>query len=209
MIEELVKKASEELRIRDRALDGLMDRARRARVLSKQAIIRFHNGAIVEAKERLKEARALLDGMNEIIGEHPELGRFEQVSAAREEFSEASIVGGLTESGAFPDPEEVGVPFTSYLLGLGDVPGELRRQALDALRKGDMETAESRLATMEEIYLGLMEMEEAPMLRGLRRKLDIARGVIERTRSEVTAEAGRRRLDESVKRLAERLEGPG
>jgi predicted translin family RNA/ssDNA-binding protein len=49
-------------------------------------------------------------------------------------------------------------------------------------------------------------MEEAPLLRGMRRKMDIARGVIERTRSEVTAEAGRRRLDESVRRLSERLE---
>jgi len=49
-------------------------------------------------------------------------------------------------------------------------------------------------------------MEEAPYLRGLRRKLDVARGVIERTRSEITAETGRRRLDESVRRLAEKLE---
>jgi len=59
---------------------------------------------------------------------------------------------------------------------------------------------------MESIYLSLISMEEAPMLRGLRRKMDIARGVIERTRSEITAEAGRRRLDESVRRLTERLE---
>ncbi len=96
----------------------------------------------------------------------------------------------------------------SYLLGLGDVPGELRRQALDALRLGDIETAEARLSTMEEIYLSLVTMEEVALLKGLRRKLDIARGVIERTRSEVTAEAGRRRLGESVRRLTERLGDP-
>ena len=68
-----------------------------------------------------------------------------------------------------------------------------------------MGLAEERLETMEEIYLNLVSMEEAPMLRGMRRKMDIARGVIERTRSEVTAEAGRRRLDESVRRLSEKL----
>ncbi len=96
----------------------------------------------------------------------------------------------------------------SYLLGLGDVPGELRRQALDALRLGDIETAEARLSTMEEIYLSLVTMEEVALLKGLRRKLDIARGVIERTRSEVTAEAGRRRLGESVRRLTDRLGDP-
>jgi predicted translin family RNA/ssDNA-binding protein len=60
---------------------------------------------------------------------------------------------------------------------------------------------------MESIYLNLVSMDEAPLLKGLRRKMDIARGVIERTRSEITAEAGRRRLDESVRRLSERLEG--
>jgi len=98
------------------------------------------------------------------------------------------------------------VPINSYIMGLADVPGELRRQALDALRVGEMERAETLLLRMEEIYLSLVSMEEATLLKGLRRKLDIARGVIERTRSEVTAEAGRRRLDESVRRLTEKLD---
>jgi translin len=122
-----------------------------------------------------------------------------------EEYSEAQILYTLNETGAYPRPEDVGVSTRVYLMGLADVPGELRRQALDALRRGEMSLAEERLETMEEIYLNLVSMVEAPMLRGLRRKMDIARGVIERTRSEVTAEAGRRRLDESVRRLSERL----
>jgi translin len=208
LLEELVKKGAEELRLRDKALDRLMERARRARILSKQAILRVHSGKALEAGKRLKEASGLISEMDAIIEEHPALGRFDQVSAAKEEFSEASIVMGLTESGEFPDPGALGVPMTSYLMGLGDVPGELRRQALDALRLGDIETAEARLSTMEEIYLSLVTMEEVPLLKGLRRKLDIARGVIERTRSEVTAEAGRRRLGESVRRLTDRLGDP-
>jgi translin len=208
LLEDLVKKGAEELRLRDKALDKVMARARRARILSKQAILRVHSGEESEAGKRLKEASGLISEMDAIIKEHPALGRFDQVSAAKEEFSEASIVMGLTESGEFPDPAALGVPMTSYLMGLGDVPGELRRQALDALRLGDIETAEARLSTMEEIYLSLVTMEEVPLLKGLRRKLDIARGVIERTRSEVTAEAGRRRLGDSVRRLTDRLGDP-
>ncbi len=208
MLEDLVKRGAEELRLRDKALDNVMERARRARILSKQAILRVHSGKEVEAGKRLKEASSLISEMDAIIEKHPELGRFDQVSAAKEEFSEASIIMALTESGEFPDPASLAVPMTSYLMGLGDVPGELRRQALDALRLGDIETAEARLSTMEEIYLSLVTMEEVPLLKGLRRKLDIARGVIERTRSEVTAEAGRRRLGESVRRLTERLGDP-
>ena len=205
MLEDLVKRGAEELRLRDKALDKVMERARRARILSKQAILRVHLGEEVEAGKRLKEASGLISEVAAIIEEYPELGRFDQVSAAKEEFSEASIVIELTESGEFPDPASLGVPMRSYLMGLGDVPGELRRQALDALRMGDIETAEARLSTMEEIYLSLVTMEEVPLLKGMRRKLDIARGVIERTRSEVTAEAGRRRLGESVRRLTDRL----
>ena len=201
-----MKRGAEELRLRDKALDTVMARARRARILSKQAILKLHSGEEAEAGKRLEEASNLIAEMNGIIEKNPELGRFDQVSAAKEEYSEASIIRSLMESGEFPDPAELEMPITSYLLGLGDVPGELRRQALDALRVGDMETAEARLSTMEEIYLSLMTMEEAPLLKGLRRKMDIARGVIERTRSEVTAEAGRRILGESVERLTERLE---
>jgi translin len=206
LLEDIVKRGAEELRLRDKALDTVMARARRARILSKQAILKLHSGEKAEAGKRLEEASSLIVEMNGIIEENPELGRFDQVSAAKEEYSEASIIRSLMESGEFPDPAELGVLITSYLLGLGDVPGELRRQALDALRVGDMETAEARLSTMEEIYLSLMTMEEASLLKGLRRKMDIARGVIERTRSEVTAEAGRRKLGESVERLTERLE---
>ena len=206
MLEDLVKRGAEELRLRDKALDGVMERARRARVLSKQAILKLHLGEASEAGNRLEEASTLIVEMDGIIEEYSELKRFDQVSAAKEEFSEASIIMSLMESGEFPDPADLGVPIKSYLLGRGDVPGELRRQALDALREGDMETAEARLSKMEEIYLNLVSMDEAPLLKGLRRKMDVTRGVIERTRSEVTAEAGRRKLKESVERLAERLE---
>ncbi len=208
MLEDLVKRGAEELRLRDKALDKVMERARRARILSKQAILRVHSGEEKEAGKRLEEASDLISEMDAIIEEYPELGRFDQVSAAKQEFSEASIVMKLTESGEFPDPAALGVSITSYLMGLGDVPGELRRQALDALRVGDIETAEARLSTMEEIFLSLVTMEEVALLKGMRRKLDIARGVIERTRSEVTAEAGRRRLGESVRRLTDRLGDP-
>ncbi len=206
MLEEIVKRAAEELRLREQAIDEVMDRARKARVLSKQVILHVHSESINEAKEKLEEAGDLLREMTEFINEYVEIGRFDEVSAAQEEYAEASIIFKLKTLNAFPSLGEVGVSSSTYLMGLGDVPGELRRQALDALRMGDLEKAEALLNTMEKIYLSLVSMEETPFLRGLRRKLDIARGVIERTRSELTAEAGRRRLDESVKQLSKKLQ---
>ena len=206
MLEELAKRAADELRLREAAIDKVMSGARRLRVLSKQAILQINSDAVEGAEAKLREAGRLLQEIKEIIREKPELGCFDQVNAAMEEHAEAKILYGLKTSDEFPDPDEVGVPLKAYILGLGDVPGELRRQALDALRVGDLGLAESRLRTMEHVYLTLISMEEGTYLKGLRRKLDIARGVIERTRSDLTAEAGRRRLDESVRRLADRLE---
>jgi translin len=205
MLEDLVRRAAEELRLREQAIDEVMARARRARVQSKQAIQQIHVGAMDEAQLKLGEVAEILRAMEELIAERAELGCFDAVKAALQEYSEARILHGVVSSGTLPTPEEVGVSIDTYILGLGDVPGELRRQFLDALRLGDLETAEDRLDTMEGIYLGLVSMEEGPLLKGLRRKMDIARGVIERTRSELTAEVGRRRLSESVKRLSEKL----
>ena len=127
--------------------------------------------------------------------------------AARQEYAEAAILHSLITLKKYPTPEELGVEETDYVLGLADVPGELRRQALDSLREGDLEAAENILETMEEIYLYLVEAEETSMmLKGMRRKLDVARGVTERTRAEVTAEAGRRRLSRELGSFRKRLE---
>jgi translin len=129
------------------------------------------------------------------------------VVAALQEYAEAAILHSLITEKRYPTPEELGVEETDYVLGLADVPGELRRQALDSLREGELEAAEGILETMEEIYLYLVEAEEASMmLKGMRRKLDVARGVIERTRAEVTAEAGRRRLSRELGSFRDRLE---
>lgn len=209
MLEDLVRRATEKLRGREAARDEVLGRARRARMLSKQAILLIHNDAQEKASVNLEEARRLFREAKPHIEQYPELNYYEDVEAALEEYAEAAILLCLETKHAYPDPEDVGVGLTSYLLGLCDVPGELRREALDELRTGDFDAAEAYLRQMEEIYLNLVSVEDASLLlKGLRRKLDIVRGVTENTRAELTAEAGRRRLNESVSRLSERLKKP-
>ena len=205
MLEKIITEIALELRKRVKDVDLIMDNSRQGRVLSKQSIMNVHNGELQMASSKLEAAEQHLRVVGEVLERHPEFRTYNEVSAAWEEYSEACIIHRLSTTGEFPTPDEINVPPYSYLLGLGDVPGELRRQALDALRTGDLDVAESRLVLMEHIYLNLVSMDETPLLKGLRRKMDIARGVIERTRSEVTAEVGRRRLNESVERLYERL----
>ena len=205
MLEKIVEDAADQLRKREKDIDQLMSNARKARVTSKQAIQNVHNNRYEDAEIRLSTVKEYLSEVSTILERRPDLVSFDAVSAARQEYAEASIIYRLSTRGDFPTPEDIAVPHNSYILGLGDVPGELRRQSLDALRVGDLDKAEGLLAIMERIYLSLVSMNETPMLKGLRRKMDIARGVIERTRSEVTAEVGRRRLGASVDRLYDRL----
>jgi translin len=203
-LQHIINEATDELQDREKARDEALARARKARQLSKQAILLDHNNQPDRAQANLADARRLLDETQPHIQAHPELDQYEEVEAAHEEHAEATILHNLLAKDTYPTLEQAAATSTRYLLGLGDVPGELRREALDALRIGNLEKAEHHLNRMEQIYLHLVAMEDASLLRGLRRKLDIARGVIEATRSEVTAETGRRRLSDQLKRLEER-----
>lgn len=205
MLEKIIKEITLDLKKRLDDFDIIMENSRQARVMSKQSIMNINIGNIEKASLKLSEANQYLVTVNKVLERHPEFKSYNEVSAAWEEYSEAFIIYHLSTKEEFPTPEEIHAPPHTYLLGLSDVPGELRRQALDALRTGDLKTAESRLVMMEHIYINLVSMDETPLLKGLRRKMDIARGVIERTRSDVTSEVGRRRLNLSVERLYERL----
>lgn len=202
-----MKRAVEELRERENAREAILTHSHRARMLSKQAILLIHNNAFVDAKAKIDEAKRLMEELDQHLLEHVEFHDYEEVHAAGEEYAEAAILYELRSSSSFPLPELLGVSPQTYLLGIGDVVGELKREAMDSLRLGDIEAAENDLRLMEDIYLSLLSMEEASLLlKGLRRKLDIARSVIESTRGELTTETGRRRLIESIRELIGKID---
>jgi translin len=207
MLDEIIKQASDDLLSREKARDEAYGRARRARVLSKQAILLLHSGEKGKAESNLVEAKKNLAEIEAYTSDYPEIAVYDAVSAAKQEYSEAAILYGLNTGSGYPSPESLGVSSTDYIMGLADVPGELRRQTLDLLRKGDLESAERNLATMEEVYLNLTSVEEVSLfLKGLRRKLDVTRNVNERTRAEVTIEASRERLRRKLAEVSEKLE---
>jgi len=209
-LEEILRRARERLEAKEEAKRRLEELTRGARVRAKQSILLLHRGERGAAEEKLKEARGLLEEVGGLLREYPEFSAHGGVAAAWEEYAEARILKALGEEGDFPLPLEV--PLESYLLALGDVVGELRRGVLDDLREGNFEGAEERLRRMEEIYDALVSTEEASLLlKGMRRKIDVARGVIEATRGDLALEAGRRRLARTIQELMERMgrEGHG
>ena len=207
MLDEIIKQASNELTYREKARDEAYGRARRARVLSKQSILLLHSGETAKAQTNLIEAKTLLTEIEKYVSTHPEIAFYEAVTAAKQEYSEASILLRINTGNGYPTPTEIGVSSTDYILGLADVPGELRRQTLDLLRTGNLESAEKNLAIMEEIYQNLTLVEEVSLfLKGIRRKLDIIRNVNERTRAELTIEVSRERLRRKLAEVSDRLQ---
>lgn len=207
MLDEIIKQAQEDLLSREKARDEAYSRARKARTLSKQSILLLHSGEIEKAKNNIADAKKLLDEINAYTDDYPEIAVYDAVSAARQEYSEAAILYGLNTGAGYPSPELLGVSSTEYILGLADVPGELRRQTLDLLRNGELETAEQNLALMEEIYLNITSVEEVSVfLKGLRRKIDVTRSVNERTRAELTLEVSRERLRKKLSEVSEKLQ---
>jgi translin len=179
---------------------------RKATRLSKQAIFLIHKNNLEEAEKTLNEAKALLDRLTELSSGYDDLQYMGIVNAAYEEHAEARVLFSLVKENRFVGFEEIGVPMDSYVLGLGDVVGELRRRALDFLRKGDAVRAEETLELMETVYGELMNLDDIQILvSGLRRKCDVARRIIEATRGDVTIEVRRSQLEKSIENLGKTL----
>ena len=198
----ILDKIQEELSKREQIREEVQKDMRRATRLSKQAILFAHQERFDDAKNSLDEASSLFSKLREESKNHPDLFHSGLVGAAFEEYAEAHTLLTLVEEDRFVYPEKLSIPVTSYVLGLGDVVGELRRRALDSIRKGKIEAAEKCLETMEHIYSELTAMDDAYLLvSGLRRKCDVARHLIEITRGDVTIEARRSALERSILKL--------
>ncbi|MEM1508068.1 MAG: hypothetical protein QXU02_04280 [Candidatus Bathyarchaeia archaeon] len=206
-LKDILSKIRDDSIRKDEVRQEVQTAVRRTTRLSKQAIFLIHKGVIDGAESLLEEARLNLDKIKSISETYPELFFAGLVDSAFEEYSEAHILLKLVKDGVFVKPEEIKVSGESYVLGLADVIGELRRRSLDLIRRGDVEGAEECLTLMENIYNEIIGCDELLILvSGLRRKCDIARRVIEATRGDITAEVRRTVLNNTMKEFQKILE---
>jgi translin len=101
-----------------------------------------------------------------------------------------------------PKPKTLDVSNAAYLDGLGESVGELRRYILDSLRRDDFSRCEELLTIMDEIYGILITMDFPELLaHGLRRTTDAVRGIIERTRGDLTVSLRQKNLEKKLNDL--------
>jgi translin len=114
----------------------------------------------------------------------------------------------LVQGTPVPAPEDLNVTYPSYLNGLCEAASELRRRALDEMRRGKLDEAERLLGIMDEVYdiVNTFDFPNA-ITGGLRHRVDQLRGVLERTRGDLTSSLRQERLIRALRDFEERIEG--
>lgn len=185
--------------LRNSARDKALRLSRESIRHSSNSIRAAHRKELELAQELLTSARALVNEMVEAVTDQESLRYTGFVHDAQKEYAEASITLALVAGRPIPDPDELGVSYAAYLNGLGEAAGEMRRHLLDILRAGEVERCEELLQDMDDIY-GLLVTIDFPdaLTGGLRRTTDMVRGVLERTRGDLTLSLRQRDLERKL-----------
>ena len=190
------------------ARERALNLSRTTTQLSANAIRSVHRHQFDEARALLETAKSRVAEMKEIQESHPDIYFAGFVQDAQKEYAEASATLAFAGGTQLPGPDDLGVGPAPYLNGLAESVGELRRFILDGLRRDDFSRSEELLDLMDEVYSVLVSMDfPEAVTRGLRRSTDMVRGVLERTRGDLTVALRQRRLEQRLADLQSGIEG--
>ncbi len=201
---------SEQIRLSFDARTAAREQAlTQARTLTRHcanAIRAIHRDEAALIEENLGAARRLANELRSSLADYPDIFFSGYTQDALKEYAEASCVYALVYNNNLPGPGDLGLESNTYLLGLAEAAGELRRRCLDILRDGHSAEAERLLSHMDDIYAVLVTMDYPDAITGgLRRLTDVVRGVNERTRGDMTISLRQDRLERALRDLEEQL----
>ncbi len=202
-LDEIAIGLREELDEKDTVREIAIKSARAIIRLSGNAVHSIHRGE--DASDMISTAIDESARLKSLLEFHPDIWASGLVSDSLQEMAEAAFVHAISKDEKLPTPLELGIPAAPYLLGLADTIGEIRRFALVSLRSGEVEQAVTYLDIMEEMFLTLMRFDYPQALVAIRRKQDIARSLVEKTRGDVTLAVSSSRLQEKIDELKDRL----
>ena len=187
------------------AREAVLVQCRKLGQLAAKSIRHVHRHQFDEAEALLAEAKQVAALARELLKPHPELNPA-YLHDTEKEMVEAAAVLSIVLGRPYPTVDDLGAQVMSYLNGMGEAASEVRRFALDEMRRGHIDEASKILKQMETIYDDLITFDYADsMTGGLRRTCDALRAVIERTRSDLTATASQQELVRELQAMRERL----
>ena len=206
-LESTAERIREDFETRNSVRDNVLHRTRDLIRLCGNAIRASHRDEWQEARELLGEADDLARSILTVVKPYPELRHAGYTRDAMKELVEAHATLALVQGTEVPEPEALNVTFPSYLNGLCEAASELRRRSLDEMRRGDLDEAERLLGLMDGVYdvVNTFDFPNA-ITGGLRHRVDQLRGVLERTRGDLTSSLRQERLIQALREFEERVE---
>jgi len=194
-LDKIVNKIEKSLDDKDKIREQALRASREIIIGCRKAIQSIHQDLMKEAKSFIKKASTKLQYLYELTKGHPELYHAGFVENAAQELVEAQCLYNIINGQDLPDPDEMQTTYSSYLLGLCDLVGELRRSALDSIRHNKSKDADNYLTMMENIFDVIIRFDYPSALIPIKKKQDMVRNLIEKTRGEIAIATCERRIE--------------
>lgn len=206
-IEQIGRVAIEHLTLKHAARERALPRSRAAIRYCANSIRATHRHEFATAEQLIAQAAALLLEMIADLRDHQDIFYAGFVQDAQKEYAEAVTFAALTQGHALPMADQMAIGWPAYLNGLAEAVGELRRYVLDLLRHGKFAECETYLQYMDDIYALLISIDFPDAITaGLRRTTDVTRGILEKTRGDLTTAIGQAQLQHTMQSLQHALE---
>jgi len=205
-LEAISERIQADFEIRNSARDEALRRSRELIRLCATGIRASHRNEWDTARALLAQADAVAAEIQQALTPYPDLLSAGYTQDALKELVEAHVTLALAQGNPIPEPEPLRVAYPTYLNGLCEAASEMRRRCLDELRRGDTAEAERLMGAMDEIYDLLVTFDFPDAITGgLRRRVDQLRGVLERTRGDLTNSLRQDRLLRALRDFEERV----
>jgi translin len=197
-----------ELTVKNQVRDATLSRSRELIRYCSLSIRAIHRHEWAEADTLLQSAREIAAVMIGALAVHADLNEAGYTQDALKELVEAHTLYAFARGTELPGPGDLQVPLAAYLNGLAEAASELRRFILDLIRLDRTAEAEPYLVVMDEVYSHLITMDFPDALTGgLRRTTDVVRGVLERTRGDLTVAVRQEELQAALSAFERRVSG--
>lgn len=208
VLDEIMAKVRADFEAKNAAREIALPLCREAIRNSANAIRAVHRNEFAQAEALIAKAGDALATAKSSLAAHADIYYAGFVHDAQKEYAEASITLALIAGRMMPTPATLDVEQAAFLNGMGEAVGELRRHLLDTLRAGDVEQCEIWLTAMDEMYSVLVTIDYPDaMTGGLRRTTDSVRGILEKTRGDLTLSVQQRRLEQRLSAFSDGLSG--
>lgn len=205
-LEEILNRIRTELEAKNAARDMALQSSRTLIRDCANAIRAAHRGQLTDAEALLTMAGKAAQELKTELLPYPDLYYAGYTQDAFKEYVEAVVVYAFIRDGHLPSPTDLGVEAAAYVNGLAEAASELRRHALDLMRHNRLERAAQILDAMDDVYSQLMAMDFPDAITGgLRRNTDMLRGVVERTRGDLTTAIRQEMMRQALQEFEERL----